>query len=68
MAHSQQRQQRQPDAPTKSERVSQSAGKSKGKGNNSNELEHRCYGSGAGWASLPSLLSCYLSNNASESL
>lgn len=65
MAHSQQR---QPDAPTKSERVSQSAGK----GNNSNELEHRCYGSGSGagsgWASLPSLLSCYLSNNASESL
>lgn len=32
MAHSQQRQ--QPDAPTKSERVSQSVGK--GKGNNSN--------------------------------
>lgn len=60
MAHSQQRQQRQPDAPTKSERVSQSAGKSKGKGNNSNELEHRCYGSGC-WLGVLAIVIILLS-------
>lgn len=59
MAHSQQR---QPDAPTKSERVSQSAGKSngKGKGNNSNELEHRCYGSGC-WLGVLAIVIILLS-------